>query len=179
MMYDFEISGNEIINKNEMQNNGNFIESFKDKYKEKFGIINNNLLFLNQYEALYLLEKDEINVFSRKNIIKKNKLIKLFSKTNKNFLTNYIIYKDLVSKGYQVRTGYKYGAQFRIYEKNTSIKDEHSKWLVYPVNEKEKFTWYDFSAKNRVAHSTKKRLVIAVLDNEKDITYYEVKWIRT
>ena len=175
MIFKFELIGNDIIDNQE----NNFIESFQEKYKDKFGILKNDNLFLNHYEALYLLEKDEIEILYKNKKINKKKLIKILSKKNDKFLTNYIIYNDLLSKGYILKTGYKYGAQFRVYEKNMSIKDDHSKWVVYPVSEKDNFTWYDFSAKNRVAHSTKKRLVIAVLDNEKDITYYEIKWIRT
>jgi tRNA-intron endonuclease len=39
-------------------------------------------------------------------------------------------------------------------------------------------TWHDFSAKNRVAHSTNKTLLIAIVDEESDVSYYEVKWTR-
>ena len=34
------------------------------------------------------------------------------------------------------------------------------------------------SAKNRVAHSTKKNLLLAIVDEEEVITYYEVRWLR-
>jgi tRNA-intron endonuclease len=39
-------------------------------------------------------------------------------------------------------------------------------------------TWHDFSAKNRIAHSTKKNLLIAIVDEEGDVSYYEVSWKR-
>ncbi|MBW2998063.1 tRNA-intron lyase, partial [Candidatus Woesearchaeota archaeon] len=42
----------------------------------------------------------------------------------------------------------------------------------------ESSTWHSFSAKNRVAHSTKKRLMIGTVDDEGDVTYWEVKWIK-
>jgi tRNA-intron endonuclease len=39
-------------------------------------------------------------------------------------------------------------------------------------------SWHEFSAKNRVAHSTRKNLLLAILDQEGDIIYYEVKWMK-
>jgi tRNA splicing endonuclease len=39
-------------------------------------------------------------------------------------------------------------------------------------------TWHEFSAKNRVAHSTKKHLMIGVVDDEGDVSYWEVRWLR-
>ena len=39
--------------------------------------------------------------------------------------------------------------------------------------------WRDFAAKSRVAHSTRKKLLVGVVDEEGDVTYYEVGWVRT
>ncbi|MFW6378910.1 MAG: tRNA-intron endonuclease family protein, partial [Nanoarchaeota archaeon] len=55
---------------------------------------------------------------------------------------------------------------------------DHARWIVYPVHEGERYTWFDFAAKNRVAHSTKKRLLMGVVDDENDVTYWEIKWVR-
>jgi tRNA splicing endonuclease len=46
------------------------------------------------------------------------------------------------------------------------------------VNESDKMSWYDFCAKNRVAHSTKKKLLVAVVDGEADVSYFEIGWMR-
>jgi len=55
---------------------------------------------------------------------------------------------------------------------------DHAKWILFPVSENQQLTWHDFSAKNRVAHSTKKNLLIAIVDEEGDVSYYEVGWLR-
>ncbi|HLC22649.1 MAG TPA: hypothetical protein VJJ79_02655 [Candidatus Nanoarchaeia archaeon] len=39
-------------------------------------------------------------------------------------------------------------------------------------------SWYEFAAKNRVAHSTRKKLLIAIVDDENDVTYYSISWTR-
>ena len=88
------------------------------------------------------------------------------------------MFKDLRDKGYLLKTALKFGADFRVYDKGHKPGKEHAKWILYPVSESQEMTWHDFSAKNRVAHSTKKNLLIAVVDSEGDITYYEIAWRR-
>ena len=79
---------------------------------------------------------------------------------------------------YIVKTALKFGADFRIYDRGVKPGEDHAKWVVFPVHEGETLTWYEFAAKNRVAHSTKKRLLIGIVDDESDVTYYEIKWVR-
>ena len=88
------------------------------------------------------------------------------------------MFRDLREKGYVVKTALKFGADFRVYEKGIKPGQDHAKWVVYPVHESEHLTWHEFAAKNRVAHSTKKRLLIGIVDDEEDITYYEIGWKR-
>ena len=82
------------------------------------------------------------------------------------------------SRGYVVKTALKFGADFRVYERGTKPGQAHAKWILYPVRESEIMTWYEFAAKNRVAHSTRKNLLLGIVDNESDVTYYEVNWLR-
>ncbi len=82
------------------------------------------------------------------------------------------------NRGYIVKTALKFGADFRVYDRGVKPGEDHAKWVVYPVNEGSTLTWHDFSAKNRVAHSTKKRLLMGIVDAENDVTYYEIRWMR-
>ena len=82
------------------------------------------------------------------------------------------------NRGYIIKTALKFGADFRVYDRGVKPGEDHAKWIVYPVHEASVFTWHEFSAKNRVAHSTKKRLLLGVVDDENDVTYYEVRWMR-
>ena len=90
----------------------------------------------------------------------------------------YRVYADLRTRGYVTKTALKFGADYRVYERGVKPGEDHAKWVVYPVNEASILTWYDFAAKNRVAHSTRKRLLIGIVDEEGDVTYYECKWIK-
>ena len=81
-------------------------------------------------------------------------------------------------RGYIVKTALKFGADFRVYDRGVKPGEDHAKWVVFPVSEGDGLTWFEFSAKNRVAHSTKKKLLMGIADAEGEITYYEVGWIR-
>ena len=100
------------------------------------------------------------------------------SNYDKNFLIKYAVFKDIRDRGYIIKTALKFGADFRVYERGIKPGKGHAKWVLYPVSESDDFTWHDFSAKNRVAHSTKKKLLVGVVDNEMDVTYYEIGWVR-
>jgi tRNA-intron endonuclease len=99
-------------------------------------------------------------------------------KLEKRFKLTYAAYKDLRDRGYVVKTALKFGADFRVYDRGVKPGDDHAKWVVFTVHEGDTMTWHDFAAKNRVAHSTKKRLLIAVVDDEGDVTYYEINWTK-
>ena len=112
-----------------------------------------------------------------KKILKKD-LFNKFRKFDKKFQIKYPVFKNLREKGYIVKTALKFGADFRIYEKGSKPGKKHAKWIVFVDYESNKLTWHDFSAKNRVAHSTKKNLLLAILDEENSITYYEIRWLK-
>ena len=92
--------------------------------------------------------------------------------------TNYIVYRDLRNRGYIVKTGFKYGSEFRLYERGKSPGDGHSNYLVKVANENSEFLMSDLSSYVRVAHGVNKKLLFAVVDDENDITYYNVEWTR-
>lgn len=130
-------------------------------------------------EALYLLEKKQMNVYDlRKKKINVDSFIRRAKKIESNFLVRYNVFKDMRDRGYIVKTALKFGADFRVYPRGKKPGEAHAKWLLFPVHERSSLTWYDFSAKNRVAHSTRKSLLIGVVDDEGDVTYYNVNWLR-
>jgi len=130
-------------------------------------------------EALYLLEKKRLIAYdSRNKSIDFQSLLKKSQKTEPNFWIRYCVYRDIRNRGYIIKTALKFGADFRIYDRGVKPGEDHARWVVFPVHEGSTLTWYEFAAKNRVAHSTKKRLLIGIVDAENDVTYYEIKWLR-
>ncbi|MEA3414112.1 MAG: tRNA-intron lyase [Nanoarchaeota archaeon] len=129
-------------------------------------------------EVLYLIQKKKMQVFQREKILTEQDLIKKFTRLDKKFPIKYAVYKNLRSKGYIVKTALKFGAEFRVYPKGKKPGKGHAKWIVFTDSENNKLSWNEFSAKNRVAHSTKKNILLAIVDQEEQIIYYEVKWIK-
>ncbi len=130
-------------------------------------------------EALYLMDKKRVELFdSRNKKIKFNDFLKKAKKLEPNLWIRYCVFKDIRNRGYVIKTALKFGADFRVYDRGVKPGEDHARWVVYPVHEGEHMTWYEFAAKNRVAHSTKKRLLIGIVDDEGDVTYYEIRWLR-
>ncbi len=129
-------------------------------------------------EALYLEEKNYIEVFQKDSKLSFKELMKKIYSKDRRINIKYPVFKDLRNKGYVVKTALKFGADFRVYEKGSHPGQKHAKWIVFTDHESKKITWHEFSAKNRVAHSTKKNLLLAIVDEENDVSYYEVRWIR-
>ncbi|MBI2107242.1 tRNA-intron lyase [Candidatus Woesearchaeota archaeon] len=129
-------------------------------------------------EALYLVEKGKMNVKDGKKNLKFDTLLKNSKKTDPNIWLKYLVYRDMRGRGYIVKTALKFGADFRVYDRGVKPGEDHAKWVLFPVHEGNTLTWHEFSAKNRVAHSTRKRLLLGIVDAEEDVTYYEIKWTR-
>jgi len=130
-------------------------------------------------EGLFLLEKKKITLVDNKGKkVSIDEFLKRVKRFEPNFWIRYVAYRDMRSRGYIVKTALKFGADFRIYDRGVKPGEDHAKWIMYPVHEGEVMTLYEFSAKNRVAHSTRKQLLLAIVDDENDVTYYSIAWTR-
>ena len=129
-------------------------------------------------EAVYLVEKDKMELTSKGKKIPKKEVIEKLKKIDNKVQIKYPVFKDLRDRGYILKTALKFGADFRVYDKGTKPGDKHARWILFVAHESQKLTWHDFSAKNRIANSVKKNLLLGIVDEEGDVTYYEVKWIK-
>jgi len=151
-------------------------EAFTLYEQSRFGEPKDGKIFYSGVEALYLIEKLKLSLSQGKKKISFDKLLEELKLQDSKLETKYKIFKDMRDRGYIVKTALKFGAEFRVYDKGVKPGEDHARWILYPVKESEVLTWHDFSAKNRVAHSTKKNLLIGIVDEEGDVSYYEVSW---
>ena len=163
-----ELSGNLVIIRE-----GNIAKIHEKSY---YGNMTEDGLQLSIIEALYLMEKGKLEVKLDSGDLSIESLFKIIRKQGS--FTNYIVYRDLRNRGYIVKTGFKYGSEFRLYERGKSPGDGHSNYLVKVANENSEFLMSDLSSYVRVAHGVNKKLLFAVVDDENDITYYNVEWTR-
>ena len=157
----------------------NHSEAFSLHKKSHFGEPVSGKIQYSLAEALYLLEKNKIEILQKNKILKFEELLNKLKKIDSRIHLKYPVFKDLRDKGYIVKTALKFGADFRVYPKGTRPGSAHAKWVVFVEHESKSFRWHEFSAKNRVAHSTNKKLLLAILDEESKPSYYEVAWIKT
>jgi len=148
--------------------------------QSRFGTLaENGKVELSLLEALYLMERGRLEVKNQSGkTISFEAYLKKARKVEPNFWIRYVVLKDMRNRGYIIKTALKFGADFRVYDRGVKPGEDHARWIVYPVHEGTTLTWHEWAAKNRVAHSTKKRLLIAVVDGEGDVSYWEARWLR-
>ena len=152
-------------------------DAFSLYQKSIFGEKKRNKIEYALVEALYLIQENKMEIFnvSGKKITQEQ-ILKKARKLDKKIELKLTTYTDLRKKGYLPKTALKFGAEFRIYDKGHKPGKNHARWLLYITKEHDSLAMHEFTAKNRVAHSTKKNLLIAIVDEESDVTYYEVAW---
>jgi len=138
--------------------------------KRSYGTLIDKKLYLTPLEAYYLCEKEKLELSSEGNPINCHDLIAL-NVVGKDFDEKYPVYKDLRDRGYIVKTGFKYGCHFRVYRKSI---EEHADYLVHSYVEHGTISVDDIIKQARLAHSVKKKMVMALVDEENDITYFSV-----
>ena len=163
-----ELSGNLIIVKDK--------KAAKLHEKSHYGNMVPEGLQLSLIEALYLVEKEKIRILKKGKKVSIDEMFQIIRK--ENLLTKYLVFSDLRNRGYIVKTGFKYGSEFRLYERGKSPGNGHSDYLVKVISEDYEIKSSDFSSYVRVAHGVNKKLLFAVVDEENDITYYNVEWTR-
>ena len=152
-------------------------------WERGFGEASGSAMVLAPVEALYLLEKKKITLTDGGKSKSKGKklsfsaLMQGLKKVDKEIGLKYLVYRDLRSNGYVVRTGLKYGTHFRVYEKGVRVGEGHSHWLIQPISEEWKTSIYELAKSIRLAHSVRKKMIWAVADTEGDITYYKLERI--
>lgn len=90
----------------------------------------------------------------------------------KNFELLYIVYKDLKERGYYVQPSV---TGFRVYPRGGHPGKTPAEFFIYVTSERIPLPLADLRKNLETAENVKKRLVLAIVDEESDITYYEVK----
>lgn len=146
--------------------------------KKRFGEKQGSKIIFSLYETLFLLDQKKLELHDKSKKIDFHTFLRKAKQKNKNVYTSYLTFSDLTEKGYTVKAGLKFGVEFRAYAPGSKPGTQHAPWLVYPVEEHEKQSWHTFAAKNRIAVTTNKKILLAIVDTEGKIIYYEVAWFK-
>ena len=118
-------------------------------------------LQLSLIEAAHLMERGRLEVYNiiSGRAVRPDRFKKRALKFQKDFDLRLKAYDDLRSRGLVVKTGFKYGSHFRVYEDDPDRS--HARWLVHAVPEAYESTWPEISRAVRLAHGVKKEMLLA------------------
>lgn len=149
-----------------------------------YGELLEDRLELSLVEATFLLERKKIKIKKDRKKISLKKIYKHSQKIDPRFIIRYTVYKDLRERGLPVRTGFKFGCDFRVYKrgvmpikKGPKAPHEHTKWIVFCVSEDYTCSFQELSRAVRLAHNIRANMLWAVVDNEGDVTFYSISYI--
>ena len=124
-------------------------------------------LRLAPYEALYLVQRKKIVVEG----YDFDTLFSVFS-VQPNALRRYLVYRDIRERGYAIQTG---PHDFRVFRRGQRPGNGESLYLIRVVSERDPIRFEDLIREVTTAHNLRKLYVLAVVDDEDEITYYEIK----
>jgi tRNA-intron endonuclease, archaea type len=141
-----------------------------------FGENKGRSLVLDLFEAVYLSKNSKLNVVDKKSkIVGEKKLLSLALEKDKRFYSKFLVYSDLREKGYCVKTGLKFGFDFRVYPKGKKMGEEHSKYVIHVAPESEKLTMPQLSRMTRLSGNIHTIVLVAVIDSEDFVNYYSAE----
>lgn len=140
-----------------------------------YGKMIGGILQLSLIESAYLIGRKALKVVSPegKNLTLKQ-FIDVSKKTQDEFDIRLKVFSDLRSNGLVVKTGFKYGAHFRVYE--ASPDDCHARYLVHAVPASKVTTWPEISRTVRLSGGVKKEILFGRISDS--VEYLEFKWFR-
>ncbi len=124
-------------------------------------------LRLAPHEALYLLHRGKIVVEEHDF----DSLLSAFA-NQANVMRSYLVYRDIRERGYAVQTG---PHDFRVFRRGQRPGKGESLYLVRVVSERDPIRFHDLINEVTTAHNLRKLYVLAAVDDEDELTYYEVK----
>ena len=131
-----------------------------------FGKMMENVLQLSLIEGCHLMRLDALSVHNVNDgrPIGLDGLLEFGEKMQDEFGLRLKAFTDLRSKGMLVKTGFKYGTHFRVYEK--SPDESHARYLVHAVDSTHLTMWPEISRAVRLAHGVKKEILFARISVE-------------
>ncbi|MDD5615806.1 MAG: tRNA-intron lyase [Candidatus Methanoperedens sp.] len=129
-------------------------------------------LELSLAECAYLIYMKKINVQCDGEELDFERFFIKASNIVKNFELFYIVYKDLRGRGYYVQPS---DIGFRVYPRGGHPGKGPAEFLVFVTSERIPLLLTDMKKHLDNSDNKKKRLILAIVDEESDITHYEVR----
>jgi tRNA-intron endonuclease len=143
--------------------------------REFYGKMMGDILQLSLIECCFLMERGDIEIASPEGKkMSQEEMEYLGIRTQEEFGLRLAAYRDLRKRGMVVKTGFKYGAHFRVYD--GSPEDDHAKYLVHAVPQDKVMMWPEISRTVRLSGGVKKEILFRRAGEQME--YLEFKWFR-
>ena len=129
---------------------------------------------LSLLEAVYLVETERLEVREEEGALPLPELFRRAHVRLPSFEIRYFVYRDLRQRGYVVKES-PAPLDFRVYPRGGGPKQTPSKWGVSAISERWVFDLTALTALVRRLAGARKNLLLAVVDEESDLTYYAVR----
>jgi tRNA-intron endonuclease, archaea type len=176
------ISGAEVqpsIIEARMAGNGKIViieTRIQDELRTKgFGEKEDAEYILKPYEALYLFHTKRLKLMNKPQT-DFNSLFELLQKHNRNIMSEFLVYRDLRSRGYVAKEGFGFGNDFRVYERGEYEK-KPAKYVVFGIKEGTNTTAKEFASTVGQIQKMGKEAVVAVIERRGEIIYYKAATI--
>jgi len=127
-------------------------------------------------EAVYLVESDRLAVTDDGAPVALPDLLRRANARVPGFEIRYLVYRDLRQRGYIVKESAP-PIDFRVYPRGGGPKATPSKYGVSAISERWVFDLDALEGHVRRAAGARKSLLLAVVDEESDLTYYAVRHV--
>lgn len=118
-------------------------------------------------EALYLAGRNRLSVDG----LDFDALVDKFS-SMPGFFRRFLVYRDIRERGLVIQSGPQ---DFRVFRRGEKPGKGRSQYLIRVVSERDMIDFAAIAADSHAAVNMRKQFVIAVADDENEITYYEIK----
>ncbi|MBP2134087.1 tRNA-intron endonuclease [Methanomicrobium sp. W14] len=124
-------------------------------------------LALSAEEALYLAARGRICV----GCYSFEQLLGQFMEKS-YFLRKFLVYRDIRERGFVIQAGPQ---DFRVFKRGQKPGTGSSYYLMRVLSERDLIEFSKVAEEVKSAHNMRKQFLLAVVDDEEEITYYEVK----
>jgi len=138
------------------------------------GELQDGRLILSDVELLFLMERSKIELSDasgRK--MEFPSLVESLSELDTEIWLRFLLYSDLRHRGYIVKPGFTKGLEYRVYRRGAEVGKEPARYLVVGLVEGRAVTVPQLAAISSSAKLSKKDLILAVIDRQGEITYYD------
>lgn len=139
-----------------------------------YGMPSSDGVTLTGFEALHLFELSRIQILTDQQLISEEQLMAHFSSVLEDFMSRYLVYKDLRNRGYVVNQGGGSSFFFRLYERGDVPKQDSATYYITPLREGTSIKLTELDDLVKLSKRSRKTLVFGLVDASGDVSYLSV-----